>query len=347
MRPVCAGNNHQQLHLRSFVLIMQVAGRSPRSRLFTLPDELLAAIASELLVIRHGHVVDAHHVAVFSLTCRRVCASTRSILFNSVPLASEAQIESLALVPECLLKRVRYVTAVSSDGPVFLTTTCSHLAIYLDPRFVQMWRIETNDIDMVLKGRFEPPTIFTTFTRVLSQASHLCSLSFKVAESFGPGSVWRKVDATPSSHLSLDPLKDAFDLSPHFALVKLTSLRIDAFEGLEPLLRMCPNLRELNILNSGGFGSAATASLVEFLRCVPQLKSLSFSPSTIASARKGTQRHHSAWLLMAIGEALPMLERLSLQTRWLGYGAFLVSMGVEVEVGGSQLDPCWDRMNNQ
>jgi hypothetical protein len=93
---------------------MQDAGRSSCSYLFTLPDELLAAIASELLVIRHGHVVDAHHLAVFSLTCQRVCLSTRSVLFNHVPLASEAQIESLSLIPEYLLKRIQYVTTVSS-----------------------------------------------------------------------------------------------------------------------------------------------------------------------------------------------------------------------------------------
>ena len=87
-----------------------------RSYLFILPNELLAAIASELLVIQHGDVVDAYHLAVFSLTCRRVYLSTRSVLFNHVPLASEAQIESLSLVPERLLKCIRYVTQHCRQG---------------------------------------------------------------------------------------------------------------------------------------------------------------------------------------------------------------------------------------
>jgi hypothetical protein len=94
---------------------MQGTGRSPCSHLFILPDELLAVIARELLVIQHGRVVDAYHLAVFSLTCRRVCLSTRSVLFNHVPLASEAQFESLSLVPEQLLKRIRYVRTQSSS----------------------------------------------------------------------------------------------------------------------------------------------------------------------------------------------------------------------------------------
>lgn len=93
------------------------------------------------------------------------------------------------------------------------------------------------------------------FARLLSQVSNIRSLSFRVAESFGPGSVWRKFDATPSSILSLDLLKDAFSILvprlPHdFALADLTSLRIDAFEGLGSLLEVCPNLRELNVFNS-------------------------------------------------------------------------------------------------
>ena len=188
---------------------------------------------------------------------------------------------------------------------------------------------------MTAEGRFEGPAIFITFARLLSQASRLRSMSFKVAESFGPGSVWRKFEATRLSALSLGPMKDAFTtlssgLSHDFALVNLTSLRVDAFEGLGPLLRICPNLRELNIFNSGGFDTAATERLMECLPYVPQLRSLSFTPSTIASYRR---EHNSAWLMKAIGKNLPLLEKLSLQTRWLGYGAFLVPMRIEVEVG--------------
>lgn len=108
--PGLGGTNKRELQQYFF---MQDADRS---YLFILPNELLAAIASELLVIQHGDVVDAYHLAVFSLTCRRVYLSTRSVLFNHVPLASEAQIESLSLVPERLLKCIQYVTQHCRQG---------------------------------------------------------------------------------------------------------------------------------------------------------------------------------------------------------------------------------------
>lgn len=213
--------------------------------------------------------------------------------------------------------------------------------LYLDSSFLHSWRTYLDESSQGPTSFFAGPAIFITFARILSQTPHLRSLSFKVAESIGPSSVWRKFGSSPSSILSLEPIQEAFALPPSFhmsgpkerSFPEMTALRVDGFEGLGPLLRMCPNLQVLDVLNSGGFDNTATEKLLRHIRSLPHLKSLAFSPNSIARATsENGESQHSAGLVKAIGKAVPSLERLSLQTRWLGYGVFLVPLGAEAEV---------------
>lgn len=206
--------------------------------------------------------------------------------------------------------------------------------LYLDSHFLQSWRTYLEDNPTDPGAKLEAPPIFGILTSIVVQTPHLRSLSFIVAESIGPGSVWRKFGGTSRSILSLAPIKAFIQPRfPAFTFSELTSLRVDGFEGLDPLLRMCPSLQRLDVLNSGGFDHSATVKLLECLQHLPHLKSMSFSPRTLALPfAEPSPLQHSAGLVKAIGERLPLLERLSLQTRWLGYGVFLVPLGAEPEV---------------
>ncbi|KAF8309365.1 hypothetical protein DL93DRAFT_1770947 [Clavulina sp. PMI_390] len=321
-----------------------------RPPILTLPDELLEVIGSQLRVSEKDDVVDCSQLAYFTATCQRIFKATRPELFRSVPISSELQLESLGSISAGWLQNIR------------------HLVLYLDSSFLSAWRTYIDERSHLRSSYFTGPPIFITFARLLTSTPHLRSLSLKVAETVGPGSGWRKFGSVPRSILSLTPLEEAFSvplfsslgapksvaselLAPivkhnrdlygggEWKLHEMTYLRVDGFEGLGYLLHLCPNLQVLSALNSGGFDHAATTDFLSHLSDVPYLKSLAFSPSSVALPGINVQvgelefevRQHTAALVKSIGQALPLLERLSLQTRWLGYDVFLVPLGAEPE----------------
>lgn len=85
---------------------LEMLTTSQESGLLSLPYELLSDIATQLLVVQNGEVVGCYHLAAFSLTCRQIYYTTRSLLFKNVIISSEAQLESLSHAPECLLENI-------------------------------------------------------------------------------------------------------------------------------------------------------------------------------------------------------------------------------------------------
>ena len=117
------------------------------------------------------------------------------------------------------------------------------------------------------------------------------------------------------------------------SLPRLTTIELDSFSDVAPLLRLAPNLENLRVYLPSGFAQYTNAEFVEALRFVPHLKTLVYSPeslrvtSTIHEVQAAIsedpdvvfeQSDYSAELLIAIAKALPILESLDLRTRFHG-----------------------------
>ena len=75
--------------------------------LLDLPNELILEIADALLIRHHGQIIDVSHLAVFSVSSRRIRCITAPILFREIPISVEKQLYALSLVPRCLLHYTR------------------------------------------------------------------------------------------------------------------------------------------------------------------------------------------------------------------------------------------------
>lgn len=149
-------------------------------------------------------------------------------------------------------------------------------------------------------------------------------------------------------------------LCPPFTLPHLRTLSLHGIEGISPLLQLTPNLETLHLSLSAGYALAVNRELVQALEFTPKLKNLAYSPDTLRlyppassiaaiNAARGSQtngnansgvsaqapRRGTADLLVAIGQKLPLLESLDLQTRWFGESTFFCSSSepISPEVG--------------
>jgi hypothetical protein len=83
--------------------------KNPASPIMTLPNELLAEIASHI-PIRHsrsGYVVEVKGLASLSATSRTMCAVATPFLFKEVAITNERQLHALAGVSKDLLALVQ------------------------------------------------------------------------------------------------------------------------------------------------------------------------------------------------------------------------------------------------
>lgn len=127
--------------------------------------------------------------------------------------------------------------------------------------------------------------------------------------------------SSPGIFASLSPLGT---LLPRLQYASLVDLRVDGLEDLTPILSRTPNLESLHMVYSGGLRMSKVAQFLPNLKLVPKLRVFSISPEFV-SFRPDEGIHT---LMEAVGKALPQLEQFSLQTRWLGYGVSMVSLGV-------------------
>ena len=232
------------------------------------------------------------------------------------------------------------------------------LSIYLDVMFLEAWRgtNETFNYQYAANESYNGPPIFLPFARLLFVLQDsLASLSFKISESTGLASPWRRfpyiqvsLSFNPWLQLALSIQFRSNTITPvSFALGNLTKLHIDGFHDLAPLLKLCPNLRHLAVCNSGGYDAASTTRLVQNLELyTPHLTYLSLTPETLVLDQPPSpeppkelepplpleSKTSSTELIQAIGNALPYIEQLFLQTRWFGYGTSFVSINADPDV---------------
>ncbi|KAF8343185.1 uncharacterized protein EI90DRAFT_838986 [Cantharellus anzutake] len=320
---------------------------SNRPPLLRLPVELMQKISFQLLVEVHGHVVEAFDLASFSSTCKDIRLLTEPVLFREISVFEERDLLSVSRIPRRLLSQLRA------------------LVIFLDPPFVAAWKDTRNFIS---EASFPPPgppiypLIYIPLARIIANAPLIQSLSFKMAESTGPGSAWRKFSLT--SHLlpntGLTPITPSpLTLDPHLhaalsmpllglpntlLLPNVTRLHLDSFEGVDALLKLTPNLKELRVRNSGGFDIHCTRRFVKGLEYVRSVEVLEFMPEGLtlrAEETTGGEEFPAGplGLLTAIGNTLPNLKSLSLRTCWFGYGISFVSFSIEEKVRLSNLCP--------
>jgi hypothetical protein len=190
-------------------------------------------------------------------------------------------------------------------------------------------------------------SICHSLVNILSKTPLLTTLRLATSEP----SAW---NAFPLMHAHGISINETFQqhafssssLRPRFTLPNLRTLSLHGIEGISPLLQLSPNLESLHLSLSAGYALGVNRELVRALEFVPKLKNLAYSPDTlrlyppassssvIVNAARETQtstsgasgpRQGTADLLVAIGQKLPLLESLDLQTRWFSDSTYFCS----------------------
>lgn len=194
------------------------------------------------------------------------------------------------------------------------------------------------DESFLLSGRTyeEMETSCQTFSdslvHVLSRTPLLRSLRLSATNIYA----WNSIPFVHAHGVTVgETLQSALQTTPIFTLGNLREIELDGVEGVAPLLALAPNAETLSVSLPAGFALGVNRDLADALRHVPKLKSLRYTPDTLRlkSTRKagelsglgllGVGETHveirgSADLLFSIGDALPALEVLDLQSRWYG-----------------------------
>ncbi|KAF8328550.1 uncharacterized protein EI90DRAFT_3064554 [Cantharellus anzutake] len=287
--------------------------------LLELPNELLSLIA-EYVPGRHsvnGTVVESSDLSALSLASRKLRAISLSLLFRDIVITSDKQLSALARVDKQLTHHTK------------------ELNIFMNNDFLDKWRMFT------MAGA-SPQSPHSALLTVLCKTPSLLSLRIRVAKLTGPDSAWTKSALYAARDIPVGhAFSEAYDeLNTKFKLQNLKALELDAFEDIEPLLILTPNILSLKVVVSGGFEQTSNAGFVKALRSVPKLRHLTYTPETLRV--KGSIRginvlldgivddddddddddveasEGSIELLTKIGESCSDLETLDLETRWYG-----------------------------
>ncbi|KAF8330151.1 uncharacterized protein EI90DRAFT_3060881 [Cantharellus anzutake] len=290
----------------------------------TLPSELLAEIAS-YLPSRHsvaGYVVDSTDLIALSMTSRWIRVACVPILFRDVPILSAGALYALQSLPSHLVGYIK------------------ELNIFLDSPFLDAFKIWSSSQSQYCTFGFSP---FLSLSRILSRTPEIRALRMLVAKPSGSDSAWARCPLGRALGISMDSaMQSSLALSSQTAF-KLRSLRIiqlDGFQGITPLLQLAPNLQVLHLRLTAGFAHSVNDELVNAARLVPGLRELVYTPDSLRtsfpSAFNGAGGGHpemgmemdetnmkfnassSVGMLKALGETLPHLRILDLQTRWHG-----------------------------
>lgn len=178
---------------------------------------------------------------------------------------------------------------------------------------------------------------YVALAAVLQQTNNLRALRIRVAHAIGSRSAWRRTlvsrpDGIPiglafSRALASLPAEQKLDLS------HLTTLELDAFSDVAPLLLLTPNLERLRLELNAGYAQCINTEFVDALQHVPHLKELIYTPESLRVSNPqiwgleamlaivdvdhpDDEEDRSAELVETIGKRLPDLESLELQRRW-------------------------------
>ena len=204
---------------------------------------------------------------------------------------------------------------------------------------------------------------FSCLITILSRTSHMHTLRMHIAHGLGTHSSWQHFSLARVAGIPMGrALADALRHVDEFDLPSLRVLELDGFQDVECLLKLSPQLQRLKLRMSAGFGLGINEQLVEALRYVPGLKELSYDPITLGLPRnvmedegeveeleyeeqQDEEIHSSVGsgdsscdMLVALGQALPNLEVLELQSRW--FGSIVLFCGSSEPLSADVCVPC-------
>lgn len=196
-------------------------------------------------------------------------------------------------------------------------------------------------IDSFRAWAFAGPSLqspFSALASVLRHTKSLTALRLRVGQSTGPRSAWRRTFISRPGDI---PFGRAFSLAlgegsgdQRVDLSRLTTLELDAFSDIGPLLFLTPNLERLRLDISAGYAQYINVEVVNALQYVPHLKEFQYSPESLrvtSTPRWGleamvatigpdalNEQDRSAELVQLILRKLTGLESLDLRRRWYG-----------------------------
>lgn len=193
------------------------------------------------------------------------------------------------------------------------------------------------DADFVLA--WMNSSTFAAFADILSRTPGLQSLRILIAENTGMRSAWNKFGSSQAVGIPFGAaFEDACGLTVPFHLPMLTTLELDGFENIGPLLRLAPNLVTLHTRLTAGFSQKSNVELVDALKHVPNIKSLAYTPESLRMYSAPVTREEDEYpqhgaadhdapieihessleFVVAVAKALPRLETLDLTSRAFG-----------------------------
>lgn len=201
--------------------------------------------------------------------------------------------------------------------------------------------MDADFIDSFRAWAFAGPSLqspFSALANVLRHTKSLTTLRLRVGQSTGSSSAWRHIITSRPGDV---PFGRAFSLAlakgsgdQRVDLSKLTTLELDAFSDIAPLLFLTPNLERLRLEISAGYAQCRNAEVVNALQYVPHLKEFQYSPESLRvtstplwglEAMFATigpdvldEQDRSAELVQLILRKLSGLESLDLRRRWYG-----------------------------
>lgn len=203
-----------------------------------------------------------------------------------------------------------------------LISFCSEINVMMDASFLASMQLQQNEA-------FPPQPIYTSLATILSKMPLLVELRLSVLDV----TAWNAFPLVQAHGVSIHALQYALDSLAPFKLLRLKTAQLDGIEDVSPLLALAPNLENLSLSLSAGFALSVNQSLLDALELVPKLKRLAYTPDTLRVEPPMREQTHdlrsratgTADLLVAIGERLPVLESLDLQTRWFGEVTYFCS----------------------
>ncbi|CAE7187365.1 unnamed protein product [Rhizoctonia solani] len=264
------------------------------STLLSLPSELLHQVA--LYLVSDDHVSD---IVSFASACTTMRASSRSLLFRSMSVASTSKLESLSNADAAILGYMR------------------HFSIRLEYDFFEAFAAACDPAAFPHCTALRNQSLIPSLAHILLSAPQLTSLRVTIPDNTGHSctSAWTELLRLNSQGLPLGAAL-ASAVPPNTTFPALRTLHFDGVSQLAPLARMTPNLVSLSTHMCEGFSEAACREFIEnTLPLLPNLKQLAFDPFSLRFAGSGLN------VPKAIVTSASQLQTLDLRSRAFDYGA--------------------------